>query len=70
MATTKNFAQQGVVITPDPGYNPNPDDLTFNSDKSTVNGKLTIDELAQTHGKTLPELVFNPQFVQAGNTSR
>lgn len=61
MATTKNFPQEGVVITPDPGYNPNADDLTFNSDKSTVSGKLTITELPQTHGRSVDAVIFNPQ---------
>lgn len=65
MATTKNFPQQGVVITPDPGYNPNPNDLSFNNDKSNVDGDLIIDELEQTHGKSIPAYVFNPVQVQA-----
>jgi hypothetical protein len=46
---TRNFPQQGVVITPEP--DPIFSGLSFNSDKSNASGRLTIVDLPPTHGR-------------------
>jgi hypothetical protein len=48
--STRNFPQQGVVITPE--SDAAEDNISFNSDKSTVSGKLTIVDLPATHGRS------------------
>jgi len=47
--STRNFPQQGVVITPEP--DPIFSGLSFNSDKSNTSGRLTIVDLPPTHGR-------------------
>lgn len=54
MVDVKNFPQQGVAIQPDPGYSPTANEISFNSDKSTVSGKLIITVLPPTHGRGEP----------------
>jgi len=46
---TRNFPQQGVVITPEP--DPIFSGLSFNSDKSNTSGRLAIVDLPPTHGR-------------------
>ena len=67
MALFKNYPQEGVVDLPTndiaDALQPQ-QEIVFNTDKSTVSGKLTITPLAQTHGRAVEAIVFNPQ-VQA-----
>jgi hypothetical protein len=47
---TRNFPQQGVVITPE--SDEFEAGLSFNADKSTISGKLIIVDLPATHGRS------------------
>jgi len=57
---TRNFPQQGVVITPEP--DPIFSGLSFNSDKSNTSGKLTIVDLPPTHGRGGTHVNPEPQI--------